>query len=140
MYGTYAHTMDKKGRLFIPAKLREKMGDKLIVCKGLDGNCCLSVYSEEEWNKLTDKIKALPKSRARKLELFLYPSASDLECDATGRVIIPQILREYAGLEKNVSIIGLSDHAEIWDEGRFSGEQEATTPESIAKLMEEIDF
>ena len=116
------------------------MGDKLIVCKGLDGNCCLSVYSEEEWNKLTDKIRALPKSRARKLELFLYPSASDLECDATGRVIIPQLLRDYAGLEKNVSIIGLSDHAEIWDEGRFSGEQEATTPESIAKLMEEIDF
>ena len=137
MYGTYEHTMDKKGRLF---KLREKMGDKLIVCKGLDGNCCLSVYSEEEWNKLTDKIRALPKSRARKLELFLYPSASDLECDATGRVIIPQLLRDYAGLEKNVSIIGLSDHAEIWDEGRFSGEQEATTPESIAKLMEEIDF
>ena len=132
--------MDKKGRLFIPAKFRDEMGEKLYVCRSISGKPCLTVYSETEFNALSEKINRMPTAKKDVLQTFFFPSVADLTCDATGRVIIPAELRTYAKLEKNITIIGLSNKAEIWDEQLYAERQAKITPEDIAKLIEELDI
>lgn len=140
LFGEFQHTIDKKGRVFIPAKLREDLGEGFVVCKGLDGNRCLFIYSREEWKKLDEKIQAMPTMKSRKLQRFLYAGATELECDGQGRVLIPQNLREYALLDGSAYIIGVSNHVEIWNTPQWLEESEGNTPEVIAALMEELDF
>ena len=112
MTGQYAHNIDAKGRLFIPARLREELGQTFHVTVGLDH--CLSVYSDESWAAFTDKVRALPYSKAKALRP-LFANAVDCEPDAQGRILIPTKLREYAGLQKEVVVIGSFDRAEIWN-------------------------
>ena len=95
--GQYAHNIDAKGRLFIPARLREELGQTFHVTVGLDH--CLSIYSDESWATFTDKVRALPYSKAKALRP-LFANAVDCEPDAQGRILIPTKLREYAGLQK----------------------------------------
>ena len=138
MKGEFQHNIDAKGRLFIPAKFREELGKMFIITKGLDG--CLFVYSASAWEVLEDNINQLPLSKSRNLQRFFFSSAADCVPDAQGRVLIPQNLREYAALQKEVSIIGVSGRVEIWNTARWKAINEELTPESIAEAMEELGF
>ena len=138
MKGEFQHNIDAKGRLFIPAKFREELGKMFIITKGLDG--CLFVYSASAWEVLEDNINQLPLSKSRNLQRFFFSSAADCVPDAQGRVLIPQNLREYAALQKEVTILGVSGRVEIWNTARWKAINEELTPESIAEAMEELGF
>ena len=138
MVGEYRHTVDPKGRLFVPSKLREELGEVFYVTLGLDG--CLSVYTEAGWQTITDKYNALPLAKSRKMR-FLFANAAKCEPDKQGRFLIPSKLREYAGLKQDVVFIGQAGHAEIWDSETYDRlESECLTPEALAAAMEELDF
>lgn len=138
MVGKYRHTVDPKGRLFVPSKLREELGETFYVTLGLDS--CLSVYTEEGWQGITEKYNALPLAKARKMR-FVFANAAKCEPDKQGRFLIPAELREYAKLKEEVTFIGQGGHAEIWDSKAYDEmERECLTPETLAAVMEELDF
>lgn len=112
--GQYEHTVDEKGRLIVPAKYREPLGDNFIITYGLD--VCLFVYSLEEWKTLAEKLKLLPLGQrdARAFKRILFSRATNCTIDSQGRVIIMKYLRDYARIDKEVMIIGVSDRIEIW--------------------------
>lgn len=112
--GEYQHALDGKGRLFIPARLREELGDRFIMTRGLDR--CLFVYPLAEWATLERKLKELPftRSDARAFVRFFFAGATECELDNQGRVLIPANLRNYAGIERETVIIGVSTRLEIW--------------------------
>ena len=117
MTGQYAHTIDAKGRLFIPAALRKELGQTFHITVGQDR--CLSVYSDESWAAFMDKLKALSYNEVKKLRaLFAY--AADCEPDGQGRILIPAKLRGYAALEKDVVITGASKCVELWNPERWA--------------------
>ena len=136
--GEFRHSVDAKGRLFIPAKLRDELGERFTVTRGLDK--CLSIYPESEWQVLEERIRALPMSRARDLQRFFFSSAFDAELDSQGRILLPAGLREYAGLSKDVVIIGASSRAEVWDAARWADYNDAITEERVAEAMEDLGF
>lgn len=138
LIGEYAHNLDPKGRVNFPAKLREGLGNKFILTKGLDG--CLFAYSEEEWQVLENKIRALPMSKSRNLQRFLFAGAVDVVPDKQGRVLIPANLRDYACLSKDIMIIGASVRAEIWDKQRWEDNCNTITPDTMALAMDELGF
>ena len=136
MTGQYAHNIDAKGRLFIPARLREELGQTFHVTIGLDH--CLSIYSDENWNVLVEKIHEMPYNKARGLRV-LSANAVDCEPDAQGRILIPAKLREYAGLQKEVVVIGSFDRAEIWNAERWAREEAMGFESgSLEQAMEEL--
>ena len=136
MTGQYAHNIDAKGRLFIPAKLREELGQTFHVTIGLDH--CLSIYSNESWDAFMEKLRELPYSKAKALRV-LSANAVDCEPDAQGRILIPAKLREYAGLQKEVVVIGSFDRAEIWNAERWAREEAmALESGSLEQAMEEM--
>lgn len=112
--GEYNHTIDAKGRLIIPAKIREQLGDHCILANGLDN--CITIYTEEAWDKLCQKLNSLPSTKVnvRAIKRFYFGSASELEFDKQGRILVAKSLREHAKLQKDVVIIGAGDHVEIW--------------------------
>ncbi len=138
MKGEYQHTLDAKGRLFIPAKLREQLGDSFVVTKGLDD--CLFVYPQEAWEELEQKIRQLPMSKSRSLQRFFLSSAADVTVDRQGRIVIPPVLRSYAKLERDVVVIGVGERAELWDARRWNAYTDDLDSESIAQAMEELGF
>lgn len=138
--GEFQHSIDAKGRLIVPSKLREKLGEKFVVTRGLDG--CLFGYPLSEWEKLEEKLNEMPlaKKDARTFVRFFYSAATECEIDKQGRINIPVTLRIHADLTKSCVIIGVSNRIEIWDETRwqaFSEEAEENFDE-IAETM--IDF
>lgn len=112
--GEFQHSIDEKGRLIIPARLREGLGPRFVMTKGLDQ--CLFAYPLEEWRALEEKLKTLPfvKAEARAFMRFFFAGAAECEFDRQGRVLIPPALREYAALEREVTILGVSTRVEIW--------------------------
>ena len=138
MTGQYQHSIDAKGRLFIPAKLREELGDTFYVTMGMDG--CLSVYSDASWAKFTEKFESLPYTKTKSMRA-LFANAAKCEPDAQGRILIPAKLRAYAALEKDVVVIGVSNRAEIWNAERWLAvEEEELDPDKLFAAMEELDF
>ena len=136
MTGQYAHNIDAKGRLFIPARLREELGQSFHVTIGMDH--CLSIYSNESWDAFMEKLRELPYSKAKALRV-LSANAVDCEPDAQGRILIPAKLREYAGLQKEVVVIGSFDRAEIWNAERWAREEAmAFESGSLEQAMEEM--
>lgn len=136
-YGEYQHSVDVKGRVIVPSKFRDGLGEKFIVTKGLDN--CLFAYSAEEWSNLETKLKSLPftDKDVRAFVRFFFAGATECEVDKQGRILIPQNLREYAGLEKDIYVIGVSTRVEIWDKTKwenYSGDENMST-ESIAEKM-----
>lgn len=113
--GEYFHSIDSKGRVIVPVKLREALGDSFVVTAGLDG--CLYMYSNEEWNSFADKLKTLPESKkeTRQIQRYFFARAVTCELDKQGRILIPAKLREHAKLVKEVAFIGLLSKVEIWD-------------------------
>jgi len=136
--GEYQYTLDPKGRLSFPARLREELGDRFVVTKGLDG--CLFVYSLEEWQHILEKLKELPLSSARHLQRFLASGAAEVETDKQGRILIPPVLREYASFDKDIVIAGVINRAEIWDKHQWEQGPLQTSPELIAEEMEKLGF
>ncbi|MBE7003407.1 MAG: division/cell wall cluster transcriptional repressor MraZ [Ruminococcaceae bacterium] len=114
MNGQYQHSVDAKGRLFIPAKLREELGETFYVTISITDRC-LTIYSEAGWKRLEEKFESLPYSDARRAARLLFGNAAKCEPDAQGRILLPQNLRDYAGLKKDVIVAGISARAEIWD-------------------------
>lgn len=117
--GEYQHAIDPKGRLIVPVKFREDLGDTFVVTKGLDN--CLFVYPMNEWKNLEAKLKALPftKADARAFVRFFFSGATECELDKQGRILLPVNLREYAQLERDVVVIGVSSRVEIWSKERW---------------------
>ena len=138
LMGEFQHNMDAKGRVTIPARFREDLGDHFYVTKGLDG--CLFVLSPAQWDQLLERMAALPLSRARTLQRFFFSRASEAEPDKQGRILIPPHLREYAGLVKDVTVIGAATRAEIWATEKWNEYNEGQSQESILEAMELLDF
>ena len=138
MTGEYQHNLDSKGRLFIPARLREELGNIFYVTLSMDK--CLSAYSADSWRDFSDKVNAMSYVKQRKMRpLFAY--AAKCELDTQGRILIPQNLRDYAGLTKNVTVVGCNNHAELWDAAAWDEINAIeTTPENISAVMEELEF
>lgn len=138
--GEYRHTIDEKGRIIIPAKFRDGLGDSFIITRGLDH--CLFAYPQSEWKQLEQKLKALPftKADARKFTRFFFSGAAELELDKQGRVLIPAQLREFARLKKECVIIGVSTRVEIWCKEHWE-EYYLDSEESFNEIAESIvDF
>ncbi|MEM5779762.1 MAG: division/cell wall cluster transcriptional repressor MraZ [Lawsonibacter sp.] len=137
MTGTYEHSIDSKSRLFIPAKLRLELGEAFYLAMGVDA--CLAVYPQSTWDRFTEKFASLPMSQSKSMRL-LFANAVKCELDSQGRIVIPQKLRKYAGLDKDVVIIGVNDRAEIWAAGAWNTQEEEMTPEKMAACMAELGF
>ncbi|MCL1828145.1 MAG: division/cell wall cluster transcriptional repressor MraZ [Oscillospiraceae bacterium] len=138
MTGEYQHTLDSKGRIFLPARLREELGSTFYVT--LSPEKCLSAYSSESWQELTKKVNALPFIRQRRMRP-IFANAAKCELDSQGRVLIPQNLRNSVGLAKDIIIVGCNNHVEFWDSENWRVVYDAeTTPENIAAVMEELEF
>ena len=138
MTGTYEHSIDAKGRLFIPAKLREELGSAFYLAMGVDA--CLAIYPQSTWDRFTEKFASLPMSQSKAMRP-LFANASKCELDSQGRIVVPQKLRQYAALDKDVVIIGVNDRAEIWSaESWHAQEEEEMTPEKMAACMAELGF
>ena len=136
MTGQYAHNIDAKGRLFIPAALRRELGQTFHVTVGQDH--CLSVFSDESWAAFMDRLKELSYNEVKKLRaLFAY--AADCELDPQGRILLPAKLREYAGLTKEVVVVGSFDRVEIWNAQRWAEiENEAFSSGALEEAMAEM--
>src|SRR3989338_8830005 len=133
LIGQYNHTIDSKKRLALPVKFRGELGVKVIVTKGVEN--CLVVYTEKEWEVMSAKLGNLPVSQAeaRSFTRHLLASATEVTLDKLGRILLPDYLKEYADLKKNIVVCGLSNRLEVWDEQKW----EAYT-KSAEKGVEEI--
>ncbi len=138
--GEYQHSLDSKGRLIVPAKFRDDLGDIFIITKGLDN--CLFVYPKSEWIILEEKLKLLPLTRkdARAFVRFFFSGATECELDKQGRILIPINLREHCKIDKDAVIIGVSNRVEIWskEEWESYNDDEDLSYESIAEKMAEL--
>lgn len=140
LLGEFNHNIDEKGRLIIPAKLREDLGDSFVICNGLEG--CLFVYSQEEWNKFVAELESLPRMNkdARIFKRYFFGSASEGSFDKQGRVLVPPSLRKNAHLEKEVVLVGVQDRVEIWDKALWEEKNQISEEDldAIAERMEAI--
>ncbi len=136
--GEYKHNIDAKNRMFLPVKLREQLGETVVMIKSIDK--CISVYPMQAWNSFTEKLEALPEIQARKVKRFIYSSAVDTQPDSQGRVLIPQNLKEYAELESSAIVIGNGDHCEIWNEALYNAEMESADTEDMAQTLIALGF
>ena len=135
LIGEYEHTLDAKGRISMPAKLRRDMGEAFIVTKGLDG--CLFAFSQDEWMNFETKLKSLPLSdkNARNFVRFFLAGATECELDKQGRFLIPANLRKEANLEKEAVIIGVGTRLEIWNKETWLAKDEEISADEIAENM-----
>lgn len=137
--GEYQHGLDPKNRIIVPAKLREGLGNTFVITKGLDG--CLYAYPLNEWNILEEKLKTLPLTNkdARAFVRFFFSGACEVELDKQGRGLIPQNLKEYAGIEKDIVSIGVLSRVEIWSKEKWSEYNESNIDfDSIAEKMNDL--
>lgn len=135
--GEYQHTLDEKGRVIVPAKFREGLGESFVMTRGLDK--CLFVYPQSEWEILEQKLKSLPMTRAdaRSFVRFFLSGATECALDKQGRIVIPTILRDYATLEKDIVVLGVSNRVEIWSHERWREYSDAAA-ESFADIAESL--
>ncbi|MEI5906071.1 division/cell wall cluster transcriptional repressor MraZ [Bacillus spongiae] len=135
--GEYHHNIDQKGRVIVPAKFREHLGDSFVITRGLDQ--CLFGYPIDEWKLLEDKLKALPltKKDARAFTRFFFSGATECELDKQGRVNLPSTLTKYASLEKECVILGVSNRVEIWSKTLWE-DYFTQSEDSFAELAENM--
>lgn len=136
--GEYNHTLDSKGRLIMPAKFREKLGDSFVVTKGMDG--CLFVFDDIEWTEFEQKLHALPMMdpEARQFTRYFLAGASMVDVDKTGRILIPSVLRDFAGITKDAVLVGVGQRIEIWSKESWEGTVSYEDINQIAKHMIEL--
>ena len=135
--GEYNHTIDAKGRIIIPSKFRESLGDEFVVTQGLDG--CLFVYPNDEWMAFVAQLKTLPGNKeARQLQRYFLAGAASCEVDKQGRVLIPTKLREQAALEKDIVFVGVLNKIEIWSKERWESNNDYGDMDQIAEHLSEL--
>lgn len=137
--GQYEHTIDTKGRTIIPVKYREELGETFVATRGLDG--CLYLYPSDDWQEFVDKLKSLPSNlNNRKIQRQFLSKAMEVSLDKQGRILIPAMLRELAGLEKDISFVGMMNHVEIWAKDRLEQENVSESAEMLETAMDELDI
>ena len=136
--GEYNHTVDSKGRLIIPSKFREELGESFVVTRGMDG--CLSIYSQDSWREFEQKLATLPlaSKEARTFTRFFVSGAATCELDKQGRILVPATLREYAGLTKDVILAGNLDRIEVWSKERWAEHIDFNDMDAIAQGLQEL--
>ena len=136
--GEYNHSIDAKGRLIVPAKYRDELGEHFFVTKGLDG--CLFAYDEKDFSALQEKVMSLPLSHkaSRDISRFFLGSAQESEFDKQGRILLAAPLREHAGLEKDVVLVGVGNRIEIWSKERYDASEEGFDADDVALKLEEL--
>lgn len=140
LYGGYDHSIDKKGRIAIPFKLRVELGESFMICRGIFGKRCVCVYSMKQWEELVNKIGSLPMAKSSVVKRFLYDGAFNVEFDSQGRILLPLSLREYADLQSEAHIIGVDSNIEIWNKDLWAKENMEYTPEAIASIVNELEI
>lgn len=139
LIGDYRCSIDAKGRVNFPAKLRADLGARFVITRSLSDRC-ISVYSLEEWQGIIDKLHAMPQNKSRNIRRMLSGFASEAEPDAQGRILLPSSLREYAELGKDAVIIGASTHCEIWSRENWDALCNELDSDTIAAVMDELNF
>ena len=138
--GEYLHSIDVKGRIILPVDFREELGTTFVITKGLDR--CLFVYHQSEWKVLSEKLKQLPLSKpeARAFVRFFFSGARQLECDKQSRFLVPANLRDYAMLEKDVVLIGVSNRIEVWNKAQWEAYNDEINPmvTTIAETLTDL--
>ena len=136
--GEYNHTIDAKGRLIIPAKFREVLGDEFVVTKGMDG--CLFVFDNSEWQVFAEKLRSLPMidKEVRQFTRFFLAGAASVEVDKQGRILLPYVLRDFAGITKDTVLIGVGSRIEIWSKDRWEGTVTYQDMDEISTHMLEL--
>ena len=137
--GEYEHGLDTKGRLILPVRIRDELGAQFVLTKGLDG--CLFIFAPSSWEEFSGKLNALPTSsrQARKLKRYFIGSSVECETDKQGRFLIPPVLRNFDEIDKEVTILGVSDRIELWSTERYEAYQKEDD-ESIEEIAGELDF
>ena len=138
LMGTYNHSVDPKGRVIIPAKLREELGDVFVISRGLDD--CLFLFPTREWQRFEAKLQTLPLTSkdARKFVRYFLAGAAEVELDKQGRALIPQNLRDAAGLEKDVVLCGVGSRVELWDKETWEKASSYDDVNELAERMAEL--
>ena len=138
--GEYSYTIDQKKRLAVPAKFRKDLGKKAIITRGIDN--CLVIYTAKEWEKVVERLENLPTSQvdARSFVRIMLSGAVEAELDKLGRVLIPDYLKEYAGLKKEIAILGISNKIEVWDSAKWQAYKQKTESEvgDMAERLKEL--
>ncbi len=136
--GEYNHTIDTKGRLIVPSKFREALGDEFVVTKGLDG--CLFVYDNTEWAAFEEKLKGLPLTNkdARAFVRFFLAGAATVEVDKQGRILLPSVLREFAQITKDAVLVGVASRIEIWSREKWEAAANYEDMDEIAEHMADL--
>lgn len=137
--GQYEHSIDAKGRIIIPAKYREDLGESFVVTRGLDG--CLFLYPQMEWQNFVEKLQGLPSNQnTRKMQRQFLSKAMEVALDKQGRILIPSLLREIAALEKEVVFVGMMNRVEVWDKDRLNQQELQEDEEALEATMDELDI
>lgn len=136
--GEYRHSLDSKGRLIVPSRFRDKLGSRFMIGRGYDA--CLVIYDMEDWEAFSARLAALPGNsvKARQLVRYFMSGTMEVEVDKQGRILLPQQLRDIAGITKDVVFAGSGARAELWDADKYDAMTSAETTESIAALAEDL--
>ena len=138
LFGEHRCVLDDKGRVNFPARFRDEMGESFIVTRWLDD--CLVAFPEAEWERISNLLSEKSVVKSRDVQRFLYSGAAEAAPDKQGRILIPVPLREHAGLKKEVVVIGVGRHAEIWDAEAWQRMNQRLDSATIESAMEELDF
>lgn len=135
--GTYQNNVDPKGRVSIPVKYREALGERFYVTKGFD--CCIDIHTAAGWEKLASKLHKLSvtKKSMRNFVRFVFGNATEVELDKQGRILLPALLREAVGIEKEVIVMGVGDKIEIWNKAAWEKQQQELS-QNIADISENV--
>ena len=137
LMGEFQHNIDKKGRVFIPAKFREELGGEIVVSKSLDSSPCLFVFTKQEWDSIVEKINKGRTVEQLKMQRYLCSSASEPEYDTQGRILVPQSLRAFAELlDGPIKIVGAGSRAEIWNINKWEEYTGGVTQDDLAIVLE----
>jgi MraZ protein len=137
--GQYEHSIDTKGRVIIPAKYREGLGECFVVTRGLDG--CLFLYPTDEWGAFVEKLQNLPSNqKTRRIQRQFLSSAMEVALDKQGRILIPAMLREAASLEKEIVFVGMMNRVEVWDKSLLEKQELHDDEEALEEAMDELDI
>lgn len=139
MRGEFKSTLDAKGRMNFPVKLREELGTSFVISKTI-GERCIKVYSKEDWDLLVESIRKMPQVKTAEIQRFIFGSAFEVEPDKQGRVLIPSPLREYAELKTDIVIVGLEGRAEIWDKQRWDSFNSSLDMEQLMAAAMEMEI
>ena len=137
MRGEFKSTLDAKGRMNFPVKLREELGSVFMISKTI-GAPCIKIYKTDDWEQLVARIREMPQTKTADLQRFLFGSAFDIEPDKQGRALIPAPLREYAGLTTDVVIVGLEGRAEIWDKEKWEAINSKMNDQALVDVAMEL--